>query len=258
MDERRRQENPHTSPLINGGTCEGYILCGRRWMPVGVSGFTLVELILATAISALVIGIMAVCFSFTLRVWEVTQNQKPDQTFQLADLIKRQLAESDPTPIKFSDTQTHPLFSAQPNSIAFVTSHSVRAISQGVPVVAHYTYDADSKMLSYSELPLDPYHPASIEKFLSGKNSGKQAAIHYYGVSFPQFELVYAGAQEKQFSQSWDSSNGLPVEVLMVWRGNDSTVHSQLCMVNSPIPTDVQQQKAPAPSGVSGLTPGNN
>ena len=61
-------------------------------------GFTLIELILATAISALVVGILSVCFAFTLRVWQGTQNQKPDQTFQLADLLNRQLAECDPKP----------------------------------------------------------------------------------------------------------------------------------------------------------------
>ncbi|HIJ69033.1 MAG TPA: prepilin-type N-terminal cleavage/methylation domain-containing protein, partial [Deltaproteobacteria bacterium] len=38
-------------------------------------GFTLIELILATAISALVVGILSVCFAFTLRVWQGTQNQ---------------------------------------------------------------------------------------------------------------------------------------------------------------------------------------
>ena len=65
-------------------------------------GFTLIELILATAISALVIGILSVCFAFTLRVWQSTQNQKPDQTFQLAELLNRQLAECDPKPIRFT------------------------------------------------------------------------------------------------------------------------------------------------------------
>ena len=219
------------------------------------SGFTLIELIIATAISALILGILSVCFSFTMRVWQVTQNQKPDQTFLLADLLKRQLAECDPTPIRFSDNSTHTLFSAQPNSIVFVTSHSVKAISQGVPVVARYTYDPNSKMLSYSELLLDPYHPALIEKFLAGGTFGrKETAIPSYGVYFPEFELAYAGGDAKQFTQAWEKANEFPAEILLMWRANDSTVHAQVCMVNSPIPVEVQQsQPSPPASGLGNM-----
>jgi prepilin-type N-terminal cleavage/methylation domain-containing protein len=214
------------------------------------SGFTLIELIIATAISALILGILSVCFSFTMRVWQVTQNQKPDQTFLLADLLKRQLAECDPTPIRFSDNSTHTLFSAQPNSIVFVTSHSVKAISQGVPVVARYSYDQGSKMLSYSELLLDPYHPESIEKFVAGRSSGKkETEIRSYGIYFPEFVLAYAGSQSKEFSQSWGTADELPVEILLRWTGNDSVVHALMCMVNAPFPVEVPKVPAPAAGG---------
>ena len=176
----------------------------RSFYPVSDrKGFTLIELILATAISALVVGILSVCFSFVLRVWQSVQNQKPDQTFQLADLLNRQLAECDPKPIKFKDS-AHPVFTGQPNSIAFVTAHSVKAISQGVPVVARYTYDPNSRVLSYSELLLDPYHTGSIEKFLAGRFTSKKATeFRSYGVDFPEFVLAYAGKESKEFLQAW-------------------------------------------------------
>jgi prepilin-type N-terminal cleavage/methylation domain-containing protein len=162
------------------------------------TGFTLIELILATALSALVVGILSVCFSFALRVWQSTQDQKPDLTFQLSDLLNRQLAECDPRPVRFKE-KAHLLFTGQPNSIAFLTTHSVKAISQGVPVVASYTYDPNSRVLSYSELQLDPYHPAFIERFLAGRSSsGKQTEIRSYGVDFPEFVLAYAGKDSKE------------------------------------------------------------
>ena len=143
------------------------------------------------------VGILSVCFSFTLRVWQSTQNQKPDQTFQLADLLNRQLAECDPKPIKFKDS-VHPLFAGQQNSIAFVTTHSVKAISQGVPVVARYTYDPNSRVLNYSELLLDPYHVDFIERFLAGRASSKQdTEFVLMGLSFPEFVLAYAGKDSK-------------------------------------------------------------
>jgi prepilin-type N-terminal cleavage/methylation domain-containing protein len=221
------------------------------------TGFTMIELILATALSALVVGILSVCFSFALRVWQSTQNLKPDQTSLLADLLNRQLAECDPKPIKFKD-RVHPLFTGQPNSIAFVTTHSVKAISQGVPVVARYMYDPNSRVLYYSELLLDPYHSDFIEKFLAGRaSSEKETGIRAYGVEFPEFVLAYAGKESREFSQAWDAVDELPVEVLLRWRAKDSTVHARVCMVNALFSIEVP--KAPAPGvGGAGLNTGLN
>ncbi|HYA42393.1 MAG TPA: prepilin-type N-terminal cleavage/methylation domain-containing protein [Syntrophobacteraceae bacterium] len=217
------------------------------------SGFTLLELIIATAISALVIGILSVCFSFTMRLWQVTQNQQPDQTFMLADLLKRQLAECDPTPVKFSDNSMHSLFSAQLNSIVFATSHSVKAISQGLPVVARYSYDPESRMLSYSETLLDPYHPQAIERFIAGRSpGGKETEVRSYGIYFPEFALLYAGKQSKEFSQSWESGDELPVEILLRWRGTDMVIHAMMCMVNAPFTLEVSRVPAPA-AGAGGI-----
>jgi len=220
-------------------------------------GFTLIELILATAISALVLGILSVCFAFTLRVWQSTQNQKPDQTFQLADLLNRQLAECDPKPIKFTGG-VRSLFAGQENSIVFITAHSVKAISQGVPVVARYTYDPNSRVLYYSELLLDPYHPDSIERFLNGGSSGKQGTeVRTYGVDFPEFVLAYAGKESKGFSQSWQTVDELPVEVLVRWRAKDSVVHAMACMLNAPFPIEVPKATVPG-AGAGGLNTGLN
>ncbi len=220
-------------------------------------GFTLIELILATAISALVVGILSVCFAFTMRVWQGTQNQKPDQTFQLADLLDRQLAECDPTPIKFTGG-VRPLFAGQENSIVFVTAHSVKAISQGVPVVARYTYDSNSRVLYYSELLLDPYHTDSIQKFIAGGSYRKQETeVRSYGVDFPEFDLAYAGKESTRFSQSWQTVNELPVEVLVRWRSNDSVVHARVCMLNAPFPVEVSNVAVPG-AGAGGLNTGLN
>ena len=228
-----------------------------RLVSGNTKGFTLIELILATAISALVVGILSVCFAFTLRVWQSTQNQKPDQTFQMADLLNRQLAECDPKPIKFTDG-THPLFAGQPNSIVFVTAHSVKAISQGVPIVARYTYDPNSRVLYYSELLLDPYHPGPIERFLAGGSSGGQGTeVRTYGVDFPEFVLTYAGKESKWFSHSWRTVDELPVEVLVRWRAKDLVVHARACMLNAPFPIEVQKTPVPG-AGAGGLNTGLN
>ncbi len=242
MEERRLQGNPTRRFTVRGTW--GFCPAGER------KGFTLIELIIATAITALVMGILSVCFSFALRVWQSTQDQKPDLAFPVAELLKSQLAECDPTPIRFAET-LRPVFIGQPNSIAFITTHSVRAISQGVPVVVRYTYDPNSKILYYSELLLDPYHSKAIEQFLSDKSlQNKDSKIRSYGVEFPEFVLAYAGEESKQFLQSWDSKDEFPKEVLMRWRGQDAMVHAQLLMLNTPF--SIAVQKGPLPNAVTG------
>jgi prepilin-type N-terminal cleavage/methylation domain-containing protein len=214
------------------------------------TGFTLIELIIASAISAVVIGILSACFAFALRVWVSVQNEKPDPSFQLADLLQRQLAECDPSPVKFTES-VHPVFTGQPNSIAFVTAHSVKAISQGVPVVARYVYDAKAGVLYYSELIMDPYHSKAIEEFLANNSSGaKESKVRSYGVDFREFTLGYAGKDSKQFVETWEAGNDVPVQVLVKWKGQDAAGHARRFEVNAPFTIEVQ--KGQVQGGVAG------
>ncbi|MHC1725718.1 MAG: type II secretion system protein J [Syntrophobacteraceae bacterium] len=211
-------------------------------------GFTLIELIMATAISAIVIGILSVCLSFALRAWESTQNRKPDQTVLLVDLLKRQLAEFDPTPIKL-DNGTRPLFLGEATSIEFATTHSIKAVSQGVPVVARYTFDKGS-VLYYSETVLNPYQPKSIQEFLNAKisRSGK-TKYRFFEIDMAEFVLAYAGKDSAAFSESWHSDNEIPIEVLLKWTGKDARAHSQILMVNTPFTIEVQKTRVPTTQG---------
>jgi prepilin-type N-terminal cleavage/methylation domain-containing protein len=220
------------------------------------AGFTLIELIIATAISALVIGILAVCFSFSLRVWQKAHDRKADQTFLLADLLQHQLAECDTTPVKFPDNSMHPVFFGQANSIAFITSHSVKAISGGVPVVARYTYDPNSKVLSYSELVFNPYYTEAIQNFVEGRQAAgnKKSEIRSYGVNIQGFGLAYGGKGATQFTESWNTNDQVPVEVLLYWRDNDSLNHSIVCLLNTPFPVEAQKT-APITAPITGGTP---
>ncbi len=207
------------------------------------------------SLSVVVVGILSVCFAFALRVWEGVQNEKTDPAFQLIDLLQRQLAECEVTPIKFSDN-SRMLFVGQPNSITFVTSHSVKAISLGVSIVVNYTYDPEARVLYYSELVLDPYHGKITEQFLANKTSHAQAAsIGSYGVDFPEFALGYAGKESKQFQDSLQTRDELPVEVLVKWKGKEPTGHSRRLMVNAPFPVEVDKTQTQV---TGGTVPGVN
>jgi prepilin-type N-terminal cleavage/methylation domain-containing protein len=213
------------------------------------TGFTLLELIIASAISAVVIGILSACFAFALRVWVRVEDERPDPSFQMADLLERQLAECDPTPLKFAES-VHPVFAGRANFIAFATAHSVKAISHGVPVIARYDWDSKDGVLYYSELIMDPFHTKSIEEFLAGKpGAAEKFKVRSYGVNFREFTMSYAGKESKQYTESWDSSDDVPMEVLVKWKGQDTAGHARRFMVNAPFSIEVQ--KAQVQSGVA-------
>jgi len=218
------------------------------------SGFTLIELVIATVISTLVIGILSACLSFALRAWESTQNRVPEQSALLVDLLKRQLAEYDPTPIKFEEG-SHPFFTGDVRGLAFATSHSVKAISQGVGVIAHYSYDRQSKTLLYSELPLDPYHPKVIKEFMQAKPAdGGKEKTRFFAVGIEDFAVSFGAKDKNQFDENWRKEDGPPGSILLKWATLDGRVFSQLLMVNSPFEIKVDKKQQLVPSGqVGGL-----
>ncbi len=225
----------------------------RVWKIVrsGPGGFTLIELMVATAISALVIGIISVCLSFSLRVWQKTVRAKPDHTLLMAQLLQRQLSECDPIPINFQ-SGSRPLFQGKSDSICFITSQSVKAISKGVPVAVRYTYDPGTRVLSYAELVMNPYRTQALEQFAAGGSpSGTRAEVRTYRVDFPKFSLAYAGKEAREFSGSWLSTEALPVEILLNWKGVDGVAHSMVCMVNSPFAIESNFLNASTPGGLN-------
>jgi hypothetical protein len=215
------------------------------------SGFTLIELILATTISTLVIGILSVCLSFSLRAWESTQNRKPDHTSAFVYLLKQQLAEFIPTPVKFEDG-LRPVFTGTAQSLVFATGHSVKAITRGIPVVARYTYDSRSKVLHYSEMPLDPYHAKSIRNFMQAKDAkgdGDKEKYRLYPIELAEFGLLFAGKDGKELSEAWNHPDEIPVEIVLNWAAQDSPQSSQVFMVNCPFTIDVDRT-APVPGAL--------
>jgi hypothetical protein len=196
------------------------------------AGFTLLELILATFISALVIGILSVCLSVTLRIWEKNRGVEPgeQEVVRLLEVMTQQLGCFNATPMALKDDNKKQLqFFANKHNLSFATNYSIKSISKGAPVISRYAYQPGSKRLYYAEIPMDPYHPSLLNRFLKEAPTDKETWPRYYAMEMQLQELsfAYRGQKGDSFGEAWDETTELPENVLVKLsvRQGTKTVH---------------------------------
>jgi hypothetical protein len=218
-------------------------------------GFTLVELVLATVISAMVIGIFSVALSVSLRVWERQQNRQPSDLPSLLALLQWQLAEFEPILIH-NEGRQYSIFQGDGQSLAFATDYSIRAISKGVPVIARYVFIPTRGELYYAEMPLDPYHPAPIRRFLQMNPGETGAWPRFTLIQAGDFALSYAGEEGKEALQSIEEGSGIPSVVMVKCATPENTASFFAALpVNSPFTKLTVDSKA-SKAGLKGPAPG--
>ena len=183
------------------------------------SGFTLLELVLATMISALVMGILATALSFTMRLWERQMNQKTSDMPALLELMKWQLANFDPVPVSTGEgNEKRILFIGEEHSLVFATDRSVKALSKGAPIIARYLYSQTEKKLYYAERPLDPYHPDDIKQFLAMGPGDEKLWPRFFPTDVADFAIAYTGGEENsERAGAWDDEELIPAMVMVQW-----------------------------------------
>lgn len=184
-------------------------------------GFTLLELLLATLISTLVIGILSVSLTFSLKMWERQRGQKGADIPRIMELLECQLATLDTVAITM-DGQSLPLFLGDQNSVAFATDYSVKALSRGVPVVARYVYVPAEKILYYAEIPLDPYHPETIREFVQMNPDKKKSWPRFFSIKIADFSLSYKAEETASYTQSWENGSVPPQSIVIKWSPQDA------------------------------------
>jgi hypothetical protein len=224
-----------------------------KWQFNQSSGFTLVELVLATLISAMVIGIFAAALSLSLRIWERQQNREPSDIPSLFELLKWQLSQFEPVLITY-DGKQHAIFRGDEQSLAFATHYSVRAISKGIPVIARYVFTPGGT-LYYAEMPLDPYHPEPMQQFLQMNPGNAKSWPRFYPVEIGDCVFSYGGGENGEMASSVDDEIGIPSTVIVKCAGlGGSAQFSAAMFVNSPFTKLAVDSKA-AKSGLRTLTP---
>jgi hypothetical protein len=210
---------------------------------LGSGGFTLVELVIATLISSLVMGIISVALGFSLRVWERLQNQNPSDMPAVMDLLKWQLATLEPQTVRI-DQESVPVFKGDTHSLTFATTHSVKAISKGAPVVARYVYVPEEKALYYAEIPLDPYHSEPLEDFLKSKPEKSKKRSRFFSTAAAEFSLAFAAPEEiESFGESWEEDNAVPGLVVVKWSPDGQSRFTTTMVPNSLFPRHAQEAK---------------
>jgi hypothetical protein len=205
----------------------------RISIPGGSAGFTLLELVLATLISSLVIAIVSVSLGFSLRVWEKSQGRQPDDLPSLVELLKWQLANFDPVRIKL-DLDKQLVFQGDEHSIAFTTDRSVRALSNGVPIIARYIFVPQEKNIYYAEIPLDPYHSDIVKAFLQMKPGDRKSRTRFYPTQVDSFLFSFNQGEDRGGDMgTWDDTNDIPQSVTVTWsRDNGATLSARLIIPN--------------------------
>lgn len=196
----------------------------------GCAGFTLLELVLATLISAMVIGTFSVALTLSLRIWERQQGREQSNVPNLIQFLKLQLGNMNPVRKNpGSQKASQPgaenitIFYGSVHSVVFVTGYSAKAINKGAPVVARYVFVPEEKILYYAEIPFDPYHLETISDFLRIPPDKKSSNVRFYVTEIGEFLLSYLG-RDTGLTSSWESENGYPVAIVVKYAPNGETL----------------------------------
>ncbi len=155
----------------------------------GANGFTLLELILATVISAIIVAMVSVSFSFALRLWERHQNRGNNGAQHLLELLAWQIGSFDPIPVRHGD-KNEPIFIGDKGAMTLVTNYSLKALSRGAPVIARYVYSPKERLVYYGEMPLNT-DKDYIAKFLEMTPPGNDPSISFFSLDVADFSIEY-------------------------------------------------------------------
>jgi hypothetical protein len=226
------REFQHLSGAVPGPEQE------QRRIPIRLDskGFTLVELVIATLISTLVMGIIAVALGFSLRIWERQQNQNPSDMPAVMDLLKWQLATFEPQQVRI-DQESTPVFQGDARSLTFATAHSVKAITKGAPVVARYVFVPRDNALYYAEIPLDPYHSEQIEEFLKLAPGKDRKRKGFFATAAADVSFSYAeDGESEDFDEKWGEDKSIPGMVVVNWSPDGQAKFTAAIVPNSLFP----------------------
>ena len=112
-------------------------------------GFSLVEMMVVMLISSGLVILLVKVFHSVDTASKILTESNYEKTFEL--FIRKQYL------LSYNNAESVSLFKASSNELMFVSGNSISMSDLGRPVLAHYQYDLDDAMLTYSERGLPPW-----------------------------------------------------------------------------------------------------
>jgi hypothetical protein len=172
----------------------------------GAGGFTLLELMLATFLSTMVVGMVAASLSFCLRLWERHRSLETNNVQYIVDLMTLQLGSYNPSTVTFSEGEQMVFFGDR-YSLTLATNYSVRALGGGAPVLAHYTFYPEDGKVYYAETPFNSGDPDGVKEFIAEKPESRSDSVPFYSIAASEFSIKFLQGQESDEVSRDDSDH---------------------------------------------------
>lgn len=173
-------------------------------------GFTLLELLVATLLSAIVATILAQAMGFGLRMFEAKVGRETSSLPLLADMLAEQAGTLFYAEAPGLTTQA--LFRGGPRGLCLTTGRSARALTAGGPVIARWLFREDEKRLYYAETPFAPGRVEDMN-FFATADVAQIGLERFTVVELEDFQLFYVTGEGGQ--ESWEPTDRRP-DVLTV------------------------------------------
>jgi general secretion pathway protein J len=170
--------------------------CERiRW--TSVSGFTLLELIIALSILSMVIVLIGRGFHLGINAWEKGESETrwTQRLRVLSGLMSQQLKSAYPYMVEIEDEKVI-LFKGETDSVLFVTTLT-DSLYGGFKWV-RYSFREETLMYKEGQLP---------DKELTGEISGDDEIMD---TNIEEVKFEYYSPEEEEWKESWDFGEDLP------------------------------------------------
>jgi prepilin-type N-terminal cleavage/methylation domain-containing protein len=179
------------------------------------AGFTLLEMLIAMALTAMVLLMVSSSLSFTTRMWLKAENEKETtgETSNLIDLLGMQVGSY----YAFDSGKIRNLHVLQgtESSLFIVTSHSVKSLHGGAPVIAGYVFDQSAGMVRYYEVPVDWGKLDELLDFVRAPQMITSEAASY---EVSAFALEYVADEDEAPYREWQGDLQELRALVVRWR----------------------------------------
>ena len=177
-------------------------------------GFTLMEVVIAITVGAMVMGILSVALSLSIKAWERSRKPFKTEIYDLMDLLSTQLVFLNTSPITYR-SGTGPLFIGRKNEIFFATNFSPMGRSMNCPVIVHYRFDEEKHSISYRQMVMPgtvPEGSTLVDDFI---NTQKESEALMTVPSVAAFSFKYFDQESGQAIEIWGKPGSFPVKILV-------------------------------------------